>query len=223
WSSDVCSSDLEADQDSTDREQQLRTDPLVVGSAVKERILQVRPKLRTDIGGRRHGGLPARGRRAAHQRRVFGINGGSGSHWQRRHKPNRQDHKKKDHGQHPCPPPQRSIHCSPPANLKAVHVRLRRSGIKAFAHYHYLLLGARHGHVQFLHQTRGIGREEYLACHRRIVDVPLDLPPTLHLCQDPHREGFVWERIEVDTMWILLYLSQTISVRAGQDLLHHRH
>ena len=54
-----------------------------------------------------------------------------------------------------------------------------------------------------------------------VVDVALDLAPSLHLGQNPHREGLPRERVEIDALRVLLDAAETVRIGAGQHLLEH--
>src|SRR5262245_38690470 len=70
-----------------------------------------------------------------------------------------------------------------------------------------------------LHQLGGVGREMDLLGDARVVDVALDLAPTLHLGEDPNRERLPRERIEIDALGIALHAAEAIGVGAGENLL----
>src|SRR5712675_2258784 len=55
-----------------------------------------------------------------------------------------------------------------------------------------------------------------------VVGSGLELPPALHLAQDPDRELVPREGIEVDAVGIALHAAQPVGIGAGQDLLEHR-
>ena len=76
--------------------------------------------------------------------------------------------------------------------------------------------------TSFISLVVSVARNTCLAT-ARVVDVALDLAPALHLREDPHREGLVRERIEVDAVRVLLHGAEAVREGAGENLLQHRH
>ena len=73
-----------------------------------------------------------------------------------------------------------------------------------------------------LHQPRGIGGEKYLLCDFGVSDIVLQLPPSLHLRQDPNSEGLPRKWIEIDSVWHSLHVAEPIFKCTGQHLFDNR-
>src|SRR2546423_14713713 len=77
--------------------------------------------------------------------------------------------------------------CSFDSEASDVVLRFRR--IEGLAHHHEgLRAGRRRSKPDILHQFCSVGREVDLLGDGLVVDVTLDLAPTLHLGENPHRE-----------------------------------
>src|ERR1700722_4099085 len=78
---------------------------------------------------------------------------------------------------------------SAPLDGEAVDVVVGLGGIERLAHHHDRLLARiRRREPHLLHHRGGIGGEEDLRRHLGVVDIGLELPPALHLGQDPDGE-----------------------------------
>src|SRR5215203_4384015 len=105
-----------------------------------------------------------------------------------------------------------------PLDGKALDVVFGLGRIEGLAHHREALRrGGRRRQPDLLHQLGGVGGEEYLLGHAGIIDVALDLTPTLHLGHDPDRERFPRERVKIDAVWHLLDAAETVRVGTGQD------
>ena len=79
--------------------------------------------------------------------------------------------------------------------------------------------GRREAHLP--HQLGRVGGKENLFGDALVIDIALDLSPTLHLRQHPDREGLPGEWIKVDPIGHALHRAETVGERAGEHLFDH--
>ena len=107
------------------------------------------------------------------------------------------------------------------AKRREVLLGLRR--IECLAHDHEACTWSRRRRAGpcSSHELRSIGSEENLFGYRRCSHVALDLPPALHLRQDPHRKRFPRKGIESGAVGTCHHVAQAVGKSAGQRLLDH--
>ena len=54
-----------------------------------------------------------------------------------------------------------------------------------------------------------------------IVEIALDMFPTLHLAQNPHRHGIPGERIEIDAIGNVPDVAESVGEFSGEHLFEH--
>src|SRR5215211_807492 len=109
-----------------------------------------------------------------------------------------------------------------PPDGEALHIVVGLRRIELLAHHlEGLAGGVRRLEADLLHQLCRVGGEIDLLRHGLVVDVALDLPPALHLREDPDGERLPGERVEVDAVRIALHAAEAVRIGAGEDLLEH--
>src|SRR5712672_3006582 len=109
-----------------------------------------------------------------------------------------------------------------PPDPEAFDVILRLRRIERLAHDREALrCGRRRREACFPHQLASIGRKKDLLGNAGVVDIAFDLAPTFHLREDPHRERFPGERIEVDPIGNSFYAAKAVREYGGEYLFQH--
>src|SRR5215831_15267535 len=92
---------------------------------------------------------------------------------------------------------------------KAPEIIVGLGRIEFLAHYFEALRPRRRRlETNLFHQLSGVGGQIDLFGHGFVIDVALDLPPALHLGQDPDRKRLPGERIEIDAVGIALHIAE---------------
>mmetsp|Transcript_27891 Transcript_27891/g.52158 ORF Transcript_27891/g.52158 Transcript_27891/m.52158 type:complete len:723 (+) Transcript_27891:518-2686(+) len=210
-----------ARQHAVNRIADLDADALVVGAGIIEGIAELVPGLGQDIRGRRHAGafLPE-----AHQKLVFGqVLGGflSGDRGLPDQEAADQHDQRQDRGT--LVYGEVVEHGSPPPDREAFDIGFGLSGIECLAHDRVRLVGdIRRVIAELFHDLLAVAREIDLFGHGLVVDIALDIAPTLHLGEDPDAHRVPGEGIEIDPVGHFLNRTEAIGECAGEHLFDHR-
>lgn len=74
------------------------------------------------------------------------------------------------------------------------------------------------GEARLSHEPSRVRSEENLLSNLLVINLTLQLPPALHLGQDPYRKGLPRERVKADSVRHLFHTTQSISVSAREHL-----